>query len=153
MSSSSSSTSPSPPCPAAENLAEALSFKSKKKVPSTVTFLHPQPQQQLPPAEPTPPAAGSPNPKSTSADPVRYVTWGPRTVFYAITSPSKPSSSSKNKKKKAKAKKKHPVSGSESQGRDAKDEDEDVRFEKWTFNGSEEVQTTETTEVLGVEEG
>ncbi|KAI4113267.1 MAG: hypothetical protein LQ338_008208 [Usnochroma carphineum] len=145
------SRSPSLPTPAADNLAEALDFDTKgKKTPRTVTFF-PAPQQQPPPPPPSQVLHSHPHPNSaphsvgtegggegaekkptftfTSADPVRYITWGPRTVYYAHT----PSSKSTSKKK-----------GKENGG---------AKFEKVVLNGSEEVQTTETTEVLGPREG
>ncbi|KAL8998871.1 MAG: hypothetical protein Q9188_006010, partial [Gyalolechia gomerana] len=151
MSCTSSTTSPSPPCPAAENLAEALSFKSKKKTPSTVTFLPPQSQQQQQQQQ-TPQGEGNNNPRSTTADPVKYVTWGPKTVFYAVSSsPSQSSSSSSSSSSKDK-KKKHRVSKWKGKKDKAGADEQDIKFEQWTFNGSEEVQTTETTEILGLEE-
>ncbi|KAL8900276.1 MAG: hypothetical protein Q9192_001148 [Flavoplaca navasiana] len=82
-------------------------------------------------------------PTSASADPVRYTTWGPKTVYYVDnlldSQPSKNGSSKKTSKKKGK--------------KDKKKIKEDIKFQRVTLNGSEQMQTTEKIEVLGLEEG
>ncbi|KAL9038361.1 MAG: hypothetical protein Q9180_003187, partial [Flavoplaca navasiana] len=82
-------------------------------------------------------------PTSASADPVRYTTWGPKTVYYVDnlldSEPSKKGSSKKKSNKKGK--------------KDKKKTKEDIKFQRVTLNGSEQMQTTEKIEVLGLEEG
>lgn len=75
-------------------------------------------------------------------------------MFYAVSSsPSQSSSSSSSASKDKKKEKKHHVSKSKGKKDKAGADEQDIKFEKWTFNGSEEVQTTETTEILALEEG
>ena len=82
-------------------------------------------------------------PTSASADPVRYTTWGPKTVYYVDnlvdSEPSKKGSSKKTSRKKGK--------------KDKTKTKEDIKFQRVTLNGSEQMQTTEKIEVLGLEEG
>ncbi|KAL8828461.1 MAG: hypothetical protein Q9170_006590, partial [Blastenia crenularia] len=141
-------SSPSLPTPAAESLAETLSFKSSTQIPRTVTY--------LPSSPPTPAStSAAKNPASVSTDPTRYVSWGPKTVFYA-TSPSTSKSSKGSSKSKSKSKKKQVEKHNEKVDEDEVEEAAaggEMRFEKVVLNGSEEVQTTETTEVLSPEEG
>ncbi|KAL8703085.1 MAG: hypothetical protein Q9201_003722 [Fulgogasparrea decipioides] len=169
------------PTVAAENLAEALNFNSKKKLLRTVTLLPAQPQFPSQPATQVqaPPQLGAAvqgpallqqqssqpvqtlgpvsfdpqlgwegptisqplqgqqgNPTNTFTDPVRHVSWGPRTIYY-VTNTSTPSSKRKKHSKRSKK------SSSK----------EDVRFEKVVLHGSEQMQTTEKTEILGPEQG
>ncbi|KAI4273736.1 MAG: hypothetical protein L6R38_006274 [Xanthoria sp. 2 TBL-2021] len=82
-------------------------------------------------------------PTSTSADPVRYTTWGPKTVYYVDNLPSSESSKSGSKKKKSNRKAK----------KNKEKKEEDIMFQKVILNGSEQMQTTEKIEVLGPEQG
>ena len=82
-------------------------------------------------------------PTSASADPVRYTTWGPKTVYYVDNLPgsevSKKGSSKKTSDKKGK--------------QDKKKTQKDINFQKVVLNGSEQMQTSEKIEVLGLEQG
>lgn len=93
----------------------------------------PQEQQAIQPQLPT----------STSADPVRYTTWGPKTVYYVDNLRSSESSKSGSKKKKSNRKAK----------KNKEKEEEGIMFQKVILNGSEQMQTTEKVEVLGPEQG
>ncbi|KAL8917124.1 MAG: hypothetical protein Q9208_008163 [Pyrenodesmia sp. 3 TL-2023] len=160
--------SPHLPTPAADNLADVLDFQTKEKIPSTVTFLPaPPPPPRPAPSQPPPlgPAAqlpqqpqlpglagiggvggfGSNNPTHTSADPVRYTNWGPKTLYF-LKDASEPSSSKPTKKR---------ISKKSSSGGSKKKEEKEKEpiFERVILSGSEEMQTTETTEVLGLNEG
>lgn len=69
------------------------------------------------------------------------MTWGPKTVFF-IRGVDEGAESKRRGKKSARKRK------------SKKDDDDDgVRFEKVVLHGSEEMQTTERTEVLGLSEG
>ncbi|KAL8689811.1 MAG: hypothetical protein Q9224_004556 [Gallowayella concinna] len=147
------------PTPAADNLHSALSFRSKKKPPRNVVYFHPQtaigPQpsqapvlqhaQQTAETPPQQEAAQVPNPMTTFADPVRYITWGPKTVYYTANLPKDDDGSSKSSKKEKKKKKRDARSGKAKKG--------NVMFEKVILNGSEQMQTTEKTEVLNPDQG
>ncbi|KAL8634404.1 MAG: hypothetical protein Q9228_008001, partial [Teloschistes exilis] len=91
-------SSPSLPTPAADNLYEKLNFKSKKHPPQNVQFLpahaqipsvpfNPQPAGQ-PPLVPQhiSDTQQAPNPSHSITDPVRYASWGPKTVYYVSSS-------------------------------------------------------------------
>lgn len=68
----------------------------------------------------------------TQADDIRFTTWGPKTVFFV-----KDPSSSADKK-----------GGGGGEKKTHDEAEKKTRFEKVVFTGSEEVQTTETTEAL-----
>lgn len=165
------------PTPAAENLYDALSFKSSKPPPRNVIFFPPQAQaveqlqmplqalavgivQQQQPQNSGPTVGPSQQldlqqqqavqnqlPMTSFADPVRYVSWGPKTLYYVDNLAAVESSKDKGKKKKRGKKK----SGTQKAKKGGKDEP--VKFQKVILNGSEQLQTTEKTEVLGPDQG
>ncbi|KAL8804670.1 MAG: hypothetical protein Q9200_005728 [Gallowayella weberi] len=147
MSTSTAPASTNMPTPAADNLHSALSFRSKNKPPRNVAFFHPQtPIEELASqagfaqSQQSPQTAGTvPNPMTSFADPVRYISWGPKTLYYTDYLPEQHvSTKSSNSKKKKRSKK----------GKGG-----NVKFEKVVLNGSERMQTTEKTEVLSAAEG
>lgn len=154
------------PTPAADNLAAVLDFQTKEKIPSTVTFFPAAPPPPPAPAQPSPlglapqlpqppvpgltgvggvGGVGGNNPTHTSADPVRYTNWGPKSLYFLQE--HAPSSSKSTKKQ---ISKKSPSGGSKKR---EKEKDKEPTFERVILSGSEEMQTTETTEVLGLNEG
>ena len=85
-------------------------------------------------------------PTSTSADPIRYTTWGPKIVYYVDNLPVSKSSKRGSKKKKtsnSKAKK----------DKKTKKGEAEILYQRVILNGSEQMQTTEKIEVLGPEQG
>ncbi|KAL8863223.1 MAG: hypothetical protein Q9178_000598 [Gyalolechia marmorata] len=85
------------------------------------------------------------SPMTTFTDPVRYSTWGPKTVYYADNLPNSRSSNSGRKKKKTKV---------DSRGvKKSKEKAPGIKFQRVILNGSEQMQTTERTEVLGPDQG
>ncbi|KAI4258676.1 MAG: hypothetical protein LQ352_001102 [Teloschistes flavicans] len=153
-------SSPSLPTPAADSLYERLDFKSKKKPPHSVQFLpaqaqvpsvpfDPQPAGQPPLVlEPAPGGAQQANPSHSITDPVRYVSWGPKTVYYVSDDPTHKGSSSSSSK--------HGSSSSSSSHLTQKSKgkkDRGHRFEKVRLRGREQMQTTEKTEMLPLEQG
>ncbi|CAO1604663.1 hypothetical protein XANCAGTX0491_008206 [Xanthoria calcicola] len=84
-------------------------------------------------------------PTSTSADPIRYTTWGPKTVYYVDNLPSSESSKSSSKKKKK--------SNRKAKKDKKKKEEAEILYQRVILNGSEQMQTTEKIEVLGPEQG
>ncbi|KAL9585343.1 MAG: hypothetical protein Q9212_001574, partial [Teloschistes hypoglaucus] len=141
------------PTPAADNLYERLSFESKKKSPQNVQFLPANAQAPSVSFDPQPAGVSSEsaaaseqqqtNPSHTITDPVRYVTWGPKTIFYvsdASSTDHAPSSSSSKHTGAQKGKK----DGSAAAVK---------KFEKVTLRGREQLQTTEKTEILPLEQG
>ncbi|KAL9001291.1 MAG: hypothetical protein Q9169_000182 [Polycauliona sp. 2 TL-2023] len=97
----------------------------------------PQPQEILP-------ASQSQMPISMSADPVRCVTWGPKTLYYVDNLPDdKAGKKKKTQKKKSNGKTK----------KDKKDKQKEIEFVQVVLSGSEMMQTTEKVELLGPEEG
>ncbi|KAI4226242.1 MAG: hypothetical protein L6R36_003330 [Xanthoria steineri] len=84
-------------------------------------------------------------PTSTSADPIRYTTWGPKTVYYVDNLPSSEASKSGSKKKTSNRKAK--------KDKKKKKEEAEILYQRVILNGSEKMQTTEKIEVLGPEQG
>ncbi|KAI4263084.1 MAG: hypothetical protein L6R42_001751 [Xanthoria sp. 1 TBL-2021] len=103
------------------------------QAPPVFQTLHQEQQQAIQPQLPT----------STSADPVRYTTWGPKTVYYVDNLPDSESSKSGSKKKKSNRKAK----------KNKEKKEEGIMFQKVILNGSEQMQTSEKIEVLGPEQG
>ncbi|KAL8774211.1 MAG: hypothetical protein Q9194_004080, partial [Teloschistes cf. exilis] len=148
------------PTPAADNLYERLSFKSKKKPPENVQFLpanaqissvsfdSQQPAGQ-PPLVPEPAPSLQPNPSHTITDPVRYVTWGPKTVFYVSDASTTPAASKSSSSKHIASSHAHKSSTSST----SKIDGGGAKFEKATLCGREQLQTTEKTEILPLEQG
>ncbi|KAL8765270.1 MAG: hypothetical protein Q9209_007592 [Squamulea sp. 1 TL-2023] len=127
--------------PASDNLQIALSFRHKKAPPQNVTYIHSQQPLQAPPQMQQQQQAPQPQlPTNMIADPVRHSTWGPKTVYYVDNLSESESSESGSKKKTNIIRK-------------VKKDKEDVKFQKVVLNGSEQMQTTEKTEVLGLEQG
>ncbi|KAL8926335.1 MAG: hypothetical protein Q9172_001844 [Xanthocarpia lactea] len=85
------------------------------------------------------------SPMTTFTDPVRYSTWGPKTVYYVDNLPDSHSSSSGRKKKRTKV-------GSRG-AKKSKEKAPGIKFQRVILNGSEQMQTTERTEVLGPDQG
>ncbi|KAL8670298.1 MAG: hypothetical protein Q9168_005153 [Polycauliona sp. 1 TL-2023] len=171
--------------PAADNLRDAISFRSKKAIPRNVIYmpnyqmqsgqqLQMQPQapvsgnqqvpglaqpsgtgvwqdsQTLPQPPETLPATQSQMPISMSADPVRCITWGPKTVYYVDNLPESESESESKKKQKKK------TESNEKAKKDKKKKKpkaEDIKFQQVVLNGNEQMQTTEKIEVPGPEKG
>lgn len=83
-------------------------------------------------------------PTSTNADPIRYTTWGPKTVYYVDNLPSSESSKSGSKKK---------TKSNRKAKKDKKKGEAEILYQRVILNGSEQMQTTEKIEVLGPEQG
>lgn len=88
-------------------------------------------------------AQGQQNPSHTITDPIRYVTLGPQTIFY-VSDASSADSAAKGSKSK------HHGGGG---GGGKKDGAAVKKFEKVTLRGREQMQTTEKTEILPLEQG
>ncbi|KAI4107505.1 MAG: hypothetical protein L6R37_001607 [Teloschistes peruensis] len=148
------------PTPAADNLYERLSFKSKKKPPENVQFLpanaqissvsfdSQQPAGQTP-LVPEPVPSQQLNSSHTITDPVRYVTWGPKIVFYVSDSSTTPAAESSSSSKHIGSSHAHKSSSTATSKKDGGG----AKFEKATLRGREQLQTTEKMEILPLERG